>query len=209
MNTDNISINTHSSIRVEGAMVVYFDPFQIENETGDADVICFTHSHYDHFEPESAAKLRKEDTVFVAPLDMEKELKALTSEANIRLMAPGDEIEIQGAAIRAVPAYNKLKPFHPKHNKWLGYVLAMDDVSYYVAGDTDANKELQEISCDIALVPVGGTYTMTAKDAAGLINAMRPAAAIPTHYGNIVGKKEDGETFRSFVDPEIETVIKL
>lgn len=90
-----------------------------------------------------------------------------------------------------------------------GYVLAMDGVSYYIVGDTDANKELQEIRCDIALLPVGGTYTMTAKDAAGLVNAMRPAAAIPTHYGNIVGKKEDGETFRSLVDHEIETVIKL
>lgn len=209
MDTGNISINTHSSIRVEGSVTVYFDPYQIEETAADADVICFTHSHYDHFEPESAAKLRKENTVFVAPLDMKKDLKALAPEENIRLMAPGDEIAIGDTIVRAVPAYNKLKPFHPKHNKWLGYVLTMDGTSYYVAGDTDANKELQEISCDIALVPVGGTYTMTAKDAAGLINAMRPAAAIPTHYGNIVGKAEDGETFRSLVDPEIETVIKL
>lgn len=209
MSYDQIQINEHSSIRIGGTKAVYFDPFKVGTEPHDADVICFTHSHYDHFEPESVARVRRPDTVFVAPADMEEQLKDLADEGRRHLLAPGDRLELDGLTITAVPAFNALKPFHPRRHHWLGYLLEMDGVCYYVAGDTDAVKELRTIKCDVALVPVGGTYTMTAKEAAGLINEIRPQAAIPTHYGSIVGAPEDGETFRRLVDPTIEVVTKL
>ncbi|MBQ9062146.1 MAG: MBL fold metallo-hydrolase [Eubacterium sp.] len=209
MQYSHIQINTQSSIRIEGTRTVYFDPFQIRTVSQDADLICITHAHYDHFDPESIAKVCKNDTIYVAPVSMEKELQKLTGGENLHLVSPGEHIRIGDLAVKAQPAYNKLKPFHPKRNGWLGYLLEMDGVSYYIAGDTDAVKELQGIQCDVALVPIGGTYTMTAKEAAGLVNKMKPTAVIPIHYGSIVGKPEDADVFKKLVDPDINVIIKL
>lgn len=209
MSYDQIQVNTQSSIRIEGSKTVYFDPFLIESGANDADVILITHSHQDHFDPESIGKVSNANTVFVVPAGMEKKMGQIAAKEQLRLLSPGDEIEVEGLKIKALPAYNKAKPFHPKRNKWLGYLLEMDETRYYVAGDTDVVKELQAVQCDIALVPIGGTYTMTAKDASGLINQIKPVATVPTHYGTIVGKKEDADEFRSLVDPDIEVVFKL
>ena len=85
----------------------------------------------------------------------------------------------------------------------------MDERVYYVAGDTDAVKELQEVRCDVVLVPIGGKFTMNAKEAAGLVNKIKPNVVIPTHYGSIVGKPQDAETFRKLVDREVQVVVKL
>ncbi len=209
MNTEQIRINTHSSIRIEGSRTVYFDPFQIKEDPHDADVVCITHEHFDHFDPESIEKIRKADTVFICPAGMKKKLESMADEEHCRLIQPGGEIVMGDMIVTGMPAYNKLKPFHPKHNKWLGYLLEMDGIRYYIAGDTDALSELQGIRCSIALVPVGGTYTMTAKEAAALVNKMRPDTAIPTHYGSIVGSMEDADTFRKLVDPAVEVITKI
>ena len=209
MNTANISVNTQSSIRIGGSAVLYFDPFQIKGETHDADIIFITHDHYDHFDLDSIRKIRKEGTVIAAPSGMKQELQKAAGDCALVLMAPGDEQIISGIQIQAVPAYNRLKPFHPKRNGWIGYNVLMDGVRYYVAGDTDAVRELSSVECDVAMVPVGGTYTMTAKEAAKLINEIRPQVAIPTHYGSIVGKPEDGDVFRKYVDPEITVETRL
>lgn len=209
MNTANISVNTQSSIRIGGSAVLYFDPFQIKGETHDADIIFITHDHYDHFDPDSIRKIRKEGTVIAAPSGMKQELQKAAGDCALVLMAPGDEQIISGIQIQAVPAYNRLKPFHPKRNGWVGYNVLMDGVRYYVAGDTDAVRELSSVECDVAMVPIGGTYTMTAKEAAKLINEIRPQVAIPTHYGSIVGKPEDGDVFRKYVDPEITVETRL
>jgi len=209
MNTANISVNTQSSIRIGGSAVLYFDPFQIKGETHDADIILITHDHYDHFDPDSIRKIRKEGTVIAAPSGMKQELQKAAGDCALVLMAPGDEQNIGSIKIQAVPAYNRLKPFHPKRNGWVGYSVLMDGVRYYVAGDTDAVRELSSVECDVAMVPIGGTYTMTAKEAAKLINEIRPQVAIPTHYGSIVGKPEDGDVFRKYVDPEITVETRL
>ena len=209
MNCDNIQVNTQSSIRIEGTKVVYFDPFQISVTPHDADIICVTHAHYDHFEPESIEKIRKEDTLFVAPAGMKEEMEKLADKEQVHLIAPGEQVALANITLEAVPAYNKLKPFHPKHNKWVGYILQMDGTHYYVAGDTDAVKELAAVKCDVALVPIGGTYTMNAKDAAELINKIQPAAAVPTHYGGIVGTPEDEAVFCKTVNTGIEVVKKI
>ena len=124
-------------------------------------------------------------------------------------MMPGDTQYPLEIFVEAVPAYNRLKPFHPKRNGWNGYIVAMDGVRYYVAGDTDHIGELSVVSCDVALVPIGGTYTMTANEAAKLINEISPVVAIPTHYGSIVGKPEDADVFRKHVDPKIQVETKL
>ena len=209
MNTTNISVNTQSSIRIAGSKILYFDPFQISDESHDADVIFITHSHHDHLDPESIGKIARKDTVFVAPSSMGQEMRKVVGDAELLLMMPGSSQDTSGLTVRAVPAYNRLKPFHPKRYGWNGYVVTMDGVRYYVSGDTDAISELSSITCDVALVPIGGTYTMTAKEAAKLINEICPAVAIPTHYGSIVGKPADADTFRKYVDPKITVETRL
>ena len=124
-------------------------------------------------------------------------------------MEAGDRVSVHEIYIDAVPAYNKLKPFHPRRNGWLGYVLHVDGARIYVAGDTDALSENTKIQCDIAMVPIGGTYTMNAKEAASFVNELRPPVVIPTHYGSIVGKPSDVDEFAKRVDPQIEVVKKL
>ena len=209
MSYDHIQVNTQSSIRIEGSKVVYFDPFQISAEAHDADLICITHAHYDHFDPESILKVGNQDTELAAPASMAKELGKLAWKGKLHLLVPGESVETAGLIITAIPAYNKLKPFHPKRNGWLGYLLEMDGRVYYIAGDTDAVKEQQEIRCDVALVPIGGKFTMNAWEAAGIVNKIKPKAAIPTHYGSIVGKPQDADTFRKMIDREVQVVVKL
>ena len=195
MNTENIAINTQSSIRIGGTKVLYFDPFQISTPSHDADVIFLTHDHFDHLDPESINKIIAEKTVIIAPEKMRDKLSDWDGKNKVIAVSPGVIIESMGIRIEAVPAYNRLKPFHPKSAGWTGYVVTMDETRYYVAGDTDAVKDLEEISCDIAMIPIGGKYTMNAKEAAKLIGKIKPAVVIPTHYGSIVGKKEDAQEF--------------
>lgn len=197
MNLNHITVNTQSSIRIEGSEILYFDPFQIADSRHDADVIFITHEHYDHFEPDSIAKIRKDSTILFAPESMRKKVlseSGMTPEQCV-FCEPGGTYERNDIVIETVRAYNKLKPFHPKMNKWLGYIVTMDDVRYYVAGDTDVNADIEKVQCDVALIPIGGHYTMDKKQAADYIAHIAPRAVIPTHYGSIVGEKTDGKEF--------------
>ncbi len=214
MNLNNITVNTQSSIRIEGSKVLYFDPFQIQTAVHDADFIFITHEHYDHFEPESIAKIKKEDTLLVAPESMKK--KALSESGiaseNCLFFQPEETHEAGSVVIETIPAYNKLKPFHTKGKEWQGYVVKMEDVRYYVAGDTDVNEDIRKVRCDVALIPIGGHYTMDWKQAAEYIAAIKPKAVIPTHYGSIVGKKADGQDFQKILeslDGSIQVELKL
>lgn len=209
MNTSNISVNTQSSIRIAGTRILYFDPFKISRSEHDADIVFITHAHYDHLDPGSVEKVSDRNTIFVAPASMALEMKKVAGEAELVLMAPGDKKTVSGIPVQAVPAYNRLKPFHSKRNGWVGYVITMDGISYYVAGDTDALSELSEVVCDVALVPIGGTYTMAAKDAAKLINEIHPSVVIPTHYGSIVGKPKDADVFSQYIDQDIRVETRL
>lgn len=199
MELKHITVNTQSSIRIAGSTILYFDPFKIETVSHDADIIFITHEHYDHFEPESVAKVKKESTFLVAPESMKKKV---LSESGVKsdkcvFYQPGETHELGDIVIETVPAYNKLKPFHPKGKKWQGYIVEMDNVRYYVSGDTDVNEDIMSVKCDVALVPIGGHYTMDKKQAADYIASLKPKAVIPTHYGSIVGKQTDGEDFKS------------
>ena len=209
--TENITVYTQSSIRIlTSAGPVYFDPFQMKEAPRDAAFVLITHDHYDHFSPEDLEKVISESTILIVPEKMEdKAIAADLPVAQIETVVPGEAYEIGGLAFETVPAYNKIKPFHPKSAGWVGYILEEADKRIYIAGDTDMTKENAAVSCDIALIPIGGTYTMDAKKAAELINTIRPAVVIPTHYGSIVGKKEDGDTFARLIKPPVRVELRL
>ena len=208
---DQIDVFTHSSIRIAGRSVtIYVDPFKMEKEPHDADFVLITHQHYDHFSPEDIRKVINENTIVVSPesmiddaLELEREVKQIIG------VKPGVIREIGGLEIETVPAYNTIKPFHPKRAEWVGYILNLDGKRIYITGDTGVTKEAKKVKCDIAILPVGGTYTMDTKRAADLINTIRPEYAIPTHYGCIVGRKTDGKTFASLVKPPVKVVEKI
>ncbi len=205
---EKISINEHSSIRIEGDSVMYFDPFRIKKETNDADIVFVTHAHYDHFSPEDIEKICHKDTVFVMPKSMEEEVGEYGfTEENTVFMEAGDNRSVKGIGIKAVVSYNVDKPMHPKGNGWLGYVVTMDNTRIYISGDCDAMPE--EISCDIAMIPIGGTYTMNPAEAAQWISQMHPQVVIPTHYGTLVGTPQDVTVFEPLVDASIRIVKKL
>ena len=214
MDLSHIAVNTQSSIRIEGSEILYFDPFQVEEALHDADIIFITHEHYDHFEPDSIAKVKNENTFLAAPESMKEKVISESGIAPDRcLFCKPDEIHKLGdIVIKTIPAYNKLKPFHTKGKKWLGYIVDMNGIRYYVAGDTDVNEDIRKVQCDVAMVPIGGFYTMDRKQAADYIAAMKPKAVIPTHYGDIVGKKTDGIDFQTDLeemDREIQVELRL
>ena len=207
---EEITINTHSSIRIRGDRVIYFDPFQITEEVHDADVIFITHDHYDHFDPASIEKILKDDTMMVIPKTcFESWSDSGLIVTQVIQMDPEEKIDMGGILIETVPAYNHLKPFHPKKKKWLGYLVTLEDRRIYEAGDTDVTEESRQVRCDIALVPVGGKYTMNAAKAAELINEIEPEIAVPTHYGNIVGKESDGRDFKAAVKEGIRVPLLI
>lgn len=206
--TENIRVLTHSSIKITGEATVYVDPFGIVDAEGDADIILITHDHYDHFSPEDIDKVIKRDTILVVPKKMEKQASAIPCGEMITV-EPGEQKQLGKIMIETIPAYNPLKPFHAKGKGWVGYLIGMDGIRIYVAGDTDITKENKNIVCDIAMVPIGGTYTMNAKEAAELVNIIRPKVAIPTHYGSVAGSKSDEEVFRANVNADISVEIKM
>ena len=187
---NEITINAHSSIRIGCSKVVWFDPYLLKEEYHDADAVFITHDHFDHYSEEDLKKVLKEGTVVVTPEN-------------------ADTVKIPGLAFETVPAYNIGKKFHPKENGWLGYVVTVDRVRYYVAGDTDVTPELLEVHSDVAMLPVGGKYTMTAKEAAEAAEKMDVPVFIPTHYGSVVGDGSEGEAFRSLLAGKKEVVLKI
>jgi len=206
--TDRITVNTQSSIRIEAERVVYADPLKLESAPGDADIILITHAHFDHFSPEDIRKAAKPGTVLVLPESMRADAEK-SGIADIVTLSPGETREILGVTVEAVAAYNIGKPMHPKKNGWLGYIVTLGGTRIYIAGDTDVTPEAEAVHCTVAMVPVGGIYTMNAKEAAQLVNSIRPAFAIPTHYGSLVGTKKDGKAFADRLDADITAVYKL
>jgi L-ascorbate metabolism protein UlaG (beta-lactamase superfamily) len=179
----------HDSFRIEAEKVIYIDPFQIK--TGPkADIILITHEHYDHCSPEDVEKIKAEDTIIVTEKNSAQKLSG-----NIKIMKPGDTATVAGIKIETVPAYNLNKKFHPKANGWLGFIIEIDGQRIYHTGDADFIPEMSEIQADIAMLPVSGTYVMTAEEAVTAALALRPGTAIPMHYGSIIGSEEDARRF--------------
>ena len=207
---NNIEVLCHSSIRMNKGKIIYVDPFHIEENYQDADIILITHSHYDHFSEEDIEKVRKADTIIYVTEDYVENARQLGFFENKIIGIKPNQTYYEGnMEINTVPAYNVNKQFHPKENNWVGYILKIDGISYYIAGDTDITEENKKIKCDVAFVPVGGTYTMTAKEAAELVNIIKPKVAIPIHYGDIVGTKEDAITFVNSLEDGIDGKILM
>ncbi|MCR5735611.1 MAG: MBL fold metallo-hydrolase [Lachnospiraceae bacterium] len=209
--TENITVFTQNSIRIKSSLGnIYIDPFKMNEAPKDAAFILITHDHYDHFSPEDIKKVCCEDTVLVVPEKMvgkAGEVSGLVKKTET--VKPGISKTIDGLEMETVPSYNNLKPFHPKSAGWVGYILVIEGKRIYIAGDTDATKEAKAVKCDVALVPVGGTYTMDAKKAAELVNEIRPEVAIPVHYGGAVGKPSDGADFAGYVKAPVKVEIKM
>ena len=201
----NIEINCHNYIKINTDKIIYIDPFKIQSESHDADIILITHDHYDHYSPEDIEKILNDKTVIVAPKTMEE----LIDMKKVILVEPEKVYNIEGIKIETVLAYNVNKQFHLKEKNWLGYIIEINKIRYYIAGDTDITPENKQVKCDVAFIPVGGTYTMNYEEAAELTNIIKPKIVVPTHYGSIVGTKEDGIQFKKLIDSVIECRILI
>lgn len=178
---------------------IYLDPWGTPADAAPADLIVITHAHFDHFQPEEIARLSTPATKIVAPHDVARELGG-----DVTPVAPGESHEVAGVRFTTVAAYNvreEALEFHPKANRWVGYVLQLPGGSYYHAGDTDHAPELDDVRADVVFVPIGGHYTMDAEEAGGLVRAIAPSLAVPMHYGFVVGSPSDGERFREAAAP--------
>ena len=198
---------THSAFRIEShGKVLYIDPFQIGTFRKDADILIFTHDHYDHCSIEDTKKVAKDTAVIVAASNCRSKLIGLPHKK--MFLNPGDSITVDDVRIDAVPAYNIGKPFHPKAYKGIGVVITINNVRIYHAGDTDFIPEMKELKdIDIALLPVSGVYVMDWKEAAAAVEAIKPKVAIPMHYGVIVGNIKDAERFKEKASSVCKVVI--
>ncbi len=191
----------HDAFRLEATKTVYFDPYQIESGP-KADLILITHDHFDHCSPEDVARIQGPNTVIVTEKDCAAKLAG-----DIRIITPGDRLEVDGINISAVPSYNTDKDFHPKANQWLGFVVEIDGIKIYHAGDTDFIPEMKTLEVDIALLPVSGTYVMTSDQAVKAALAIHPKLAIPMHYGAIVGSQQDAIAFQKALQGKVEVLL--
>ena len=207
---ENIEVLCHSSIKINKEKIIYIDPFKINKNFNDADIIFITHSHYDHYSEEDINKIKKQEPIIIAPTEtIEKLLKEGYKQENIISVEPNKEYKVEGIKFETVSAYNNHKQFHPKENRWVGYIIELQGIRYYIAGDTDINEENRKVKCDVAFIPVGGTYTMDYKEAADLINELKPKIAVPIHYGSVVGTKQDAINFVCLVKPDIRCEILI
>ncbi len=186
----------HASFRIAGqAGVVYIDPWKLEEEPHDADVVVVSHSHFDHCSPPDVAKVSTDKTTVIAPADT---IEQLSSAKAVR---PGEAVTEAGITVQAVDAYNVAKAFHPKDNNWIGAVITIDGKRIYYAGDTDLIDEMGKLAdVDLALLPVGGTYTLNGTEAAQACKTIGPKAAVPYHWGDIVGSLGDAKGFVSAIE---------
>ncbi len=199
----------HDCMRIDSDPVIYFDPYEIQ-PCVEAGILLITHEHYDHCSIEDVKKVLGRETVIVTEKDsaakLTKELGRAV-EGRIEILAPGESTTVRGVFIEAVPSYNINKEFHPKNNSWLGFVVEIEGVRIYHAGDTDLISEMADIRCDVALLPVSGTYVMTAKEAVEAALIIKPGIAVPMHYGALVGDEEDAAGFKNGLEGRVDVKI--
>ncbi len=188
----------HASIRLERDKVLYIDPFRIDGTPHDADIIFCTHDHSDHLSTRDIEKVMKAETILVTPQKKARKFKKFVKKGRLQDVIgvePMNEYEAYGIKFKTVPAYNLEKKFHKKKKNWVGYILNVDGAEFYFAGDTDYIPEMDEIKADVVFLPVGGTYTMNAQEAAKAANSIKPKIAVPIHFGSIIGSQKDAEAF--------------
>lgn len=204
---ENIKWLGHSSIKIVGEKIIYIDPYNIEDELNDSDIIFITHNHYDHFSPEDIKKCMNENTKIIVTKDLyDDTLKLGFKTKDIITVLPNNNYKVDDLSFDTIPSYNINKEYHPKTNNWVGYIIEINNTKYYIAGDTDITEEAKQVKCDIAFLPVGGTFTMDYQEAAILANEIKPKIVIPIHYGSLVGTKEDAINFKNNIKDDIKCV---
>lgn len=191
----------HDGFRIDSGQVIYFDPYQITSDV-KADLILITHEHFDHCSPEDVQKIKVPDTIIITEKDAAKKL-----DGDIRIMEPGGKLNVKDVSIEAVRAYNIDKAFHPRENNWLGFIVTIDGIRIYHAGDTDLIPEMSDFNVDIAMLPVSGTYVMTAAQAVEAAKIINPQIAIPMHFGTIVGNNDDAHYFKEALEGIVEVFL--
>lgn len=201
-------------IKTAGGRIIYIDPYKISEENPRADFIFITHSHYDHCSIEDIQKIARDGTVIVCPADVSSKMRHIAARIDIRLAEVGEQIEFDDGGIKVWPvlAYNLTKPAHSLDEGWVGYVLDLNGVLIYHAGDTDVIPEMKKLSTsniDIALLPIGGTFTMNAGEAAKAASIIKPKLVIPMHYGSVsgIGNKSDADTFAKLCGSEVNVKV--
>lgn len=193
----------HDSFRLDGPPVIYFDPVDLGDDPPQADLVLVSHEHHDHCSPKDVERITGPNTEILASP------AAAAKLPGARAIRPGDRVTAAGVEVEAVPAYNVNKfrspgvPFHPRDAQHVGYVVTMEGSRVYFAGDTDAIPEMADIDCDLALLPVSGTYVMTAEEAAEAAKTLDPEIVVPMHYGAGIGSSEDGQRLAELYDGEV------
>jgi L-ascorbate metabolism protein UlaG (beta-lactamase superfamily) len=194
----------HAGFMIKNSKVIYIDPYNINYKEGDpkADIILITHGHYDHCSVEDIKKIVKEGTKVFLTADAQSKVARFSEPIEITVVEPGNEFDLGAVKVEATVAYNVDKSFHKKDEGWVGYLIKMDNVIVYHTGDTDVIPEMQKLTGHmqpnkkfVALVPVGGRYTMTAEEAVEAMKVIKPNLAIPMHWGSIIGSEEDAKEF--------------
>lgn len=197
----------HASFKIKTNKIIYIDPYKIPETEEKAGIILITHSHFDHCSITDISKIAKDGSIIISPADCQSKITKSDKKINMQVMEIGEKIKIENIKISSVPAYNKNKQFHPKSEAWLGFILEINSVIIYHAGDTDFIPEMKKLTGFrkkgiefIALLPVGGTYTMNADEAAQAASIIKPSLAIPMHFGEVVGERKDAETFKKLCE---------
>jgi L-ascorbate metabolism protein UlaG (beta-lactamase superfamily) len=189
----------HASFRLDGPPTIYFDPWKLKGQPPLADVILISHEHHDHRSPQDVKRITGPGTVIVASHGAAKELRG-----DVRTLRAGERTTVGEVEIEAVPAYNVNKSYHPKQAGHVGFIVTVGGERIYFAGDTDRIPEMSSVRCDVALLPVGGTYTMDAEEAAQAAADIGPKVAVPMHWGaGVIGTHADAERFRSLYGGEV------
>ncbi len=189
----------HSGFLIKDSKVIYIDPYNIKEDSEKADLILITHSHYDHCSVSDINKIIKEGTKIIIPADCQSKITRFEIPIKMQIVEPEQELNHGNIKISTLPAYNIDKPFHSKDESWVGYLIKMNGLLLYHAGDTDVIPEMQKLTGYhkkfIALLPIGGRFTMSVEEAVEAAKIIKPFLAIPMHYGSIVGNNEDAQEF--------------
>jgi L-ascorbate metabolism protein UlaG (beta-lactamase superfamily) len=201
-----VQLFKQSMVKISGEQVIYIDPYKVDGTPKDGDVVFITHTHGDHFNLEEIRKVAKDDATLIVP---RKELDKVKDAGYAEVIGFGvdEEGKVKGLSYKTVPAYNVSTSNHPKERDWAGFIININDASYYIAGDTDLIPDMLNIDADVAFLPMGGTYTMAYEEAAKAANLIRPRFVIPYHYADVVGTKEDALKFIDLVDPQITAIL--